>query len=93
MKRKAGGNEVPAQAGNGSGTDGLAAGLAKLGARILRFEGGTVSRYELELPASRLSDLEAFLRGRGDLIPSSRPKPGRDAVPTLRLVLRVEPAP
>lgn len=91
VKRKSDGAGSLAKAG--SGADDLAKGLTKLGARILRFEGGAVARYELELPAARLPDLEAFLRGYGALIPSTRPRPDQEAAKTRRLVLRVERAP
>ena len=93
LKRKSDESGSLAKGGSGSGADGFAEGLEKLGARILRVEGGAVARYELELSAARIPDLEAFLRGYGTLVPTAHTRSDQETAKPLRLVLRVERAP
>lgn len=66
----------------------LRGGLRKLGVKVLRQDPAS-GRYELEVPATRIIDLETHLRSLGSLSPSPRPLPGpKDGAP-IRLTLQV----
>lgn len=74
---------------SGIGEASLRGGLARLGVKVLRQEEDQGHSFELEVPATRIMDLEAYLGGLGSLKPSPQSLPGGKNGSPIRLTLRV----